>query len=118
MGRFKPKAARRSRPQLPPHVAVELERLHQEWDRAVAAGLMPEGTEVNYRTLIDGSVLSDAIGGDGQFLVDGRELTPEWSAELRRMKPQFAGLLDIWEEQTRDWVPISQMGPCEHVDPD
>ncbi|MER5417897.1 hypothetical protein [Streptomyces virginiae] len=60
---------------------------------------MPSGNEVNYRLLLTGEVLSDAIGSDGQLLVDGRELTPAWAADLRETKPAFATLIDVFEEQ-------------------
>ncbi|MER6257818.1 hypothetical protein ABT224_41525 [Streptomyces sp. NPDC001584] len=84
------------------------------WDAAIAEGLMPSGNEVNYRSLLTGEVLSDAIGSDGQLLVDGRELTPAWAAELRETKPAFATLIDVFEEQAAGWTRISEMPPCEH----
>lgn len=93
----------------------EMKRLKVEWDAAVAMGLMLDGTEVNYRATASGDVLSDAVGADGQMLVDGQELTPEWAAELRRAKPLFAGLIDMYEQISGTWTPISQMGPCEHA---
>lgn len=92
----------------------ELARIQAAWDRAVDTGLMPDGNEVNYRALPTGDVLSDSIGSDGQLLVDGRELTPEWAAELRHMKPIFAGLINEFEKASQSWVRISEMGPCKH----
>nr|WP_192964717.1 hypothetical protein [Streptomyces venezuelae] len=102
----------------PPFPEDEMKRLKVEWDAAVAMGLMLDGTEVNYRATAKGDVLSDAVGADGQMLVDGQELTPEWAAELRRTKPLFAGLIDTYdtyEQISNAWTPISQMGPCEHA---
>jgi hypothetical protein len=94
----------------------ELARLKAAWDRAIDTGLMPEGNEVNWRALSTGELISDAIGGDGQMLVDGQELTAEWADELRRTKPVFAGLVDVLQETSRGWTRISEMGPCEHTD--
>jgi hypothetical protein len=91
-----------------------MRRLLLAWDRAVAAGLMLSGTDVNYRTTPNGDVLSDAIGADGQLLVDGQELTSEWAARLRQTKPVFAGLIDTFETVSAEWTRISDMGPCEH----
>jgi hypothetical protein len=96
----------------------ELERLKPAWDEAVRAGLMEDGNDVSYHKLPKGGgVLSTAIGLDGQVLVDGRELTAGWAAELRRTKPAFAGLVDIYEEKARGWVRLSAMGPGLHVQP-
>lgn len=123
MGRIKPKRAQRDRlrpttgpaSSFPPGGVDELARLKAAWDRAIDTGLMPEGNEVNWRSLPTGELISDAIGGDGQMLIDGQELTAEWAAELRRTKPVFAGLVDVFEETSRGWTRISEMGPCEHA---
>ncbi|MFF4927157.1 hypothetical protein ACFY4B_41905 [Kitasatospora sp. NPDC001261] len=92
----------------------EMRRLQLAWDQAIDAGLMDDGTDVNYRVTPDGSVLSDAIGRDGQLLVDGRELTGQWAAELRRTKPVFAGLIDNFEQISSRWTRLSDMGACGH----
>lgn len=122
MGRIKPKRAQRDRRRttgpaadFPPGGVEELARLKEAWDRAIDTGLMPAGNEVNWRSLPTGELISDAIGSDGQMLVDGQELTAEWAAELRRTKPLFAGLIDVFEETSRGWTRISEMGPCEHA---
>ena len=113
MGRNKPK--RNQRRTGPASGTDELARLKAAWDRAVDTGLMPDDNEVNYRALATGELISDAIGTDGQLLVDGQELTAEWAAELRRTKPAFAGLVDVFAETSRGWQRISEMGPCEHA---
>lgn len=96
--------------------ASELERLQLAWDEAVRTGLMEDGCDVSYHRLPKGGgILSTAIGLDGQVLVDGRELTAEWATELRRRKPAFAGLIDIYEEKTREWTRLSAMGPGLHL---
>ncbi len=92
----------------------EMQQLFVAWDLAIETGLMLSGAEVNYRTTPEGDVISDAIGMDGEMLVDGRELTPEWGARLRQTKPAFVGLIDIYETMTTTWTRISDMGPCEH----
>jgi hypothetical protein len=89
----------------------ELERLAEAWDEAVRAGLMEDGCDVSYHRLSRGRVISTAVGLDGQVLVDGRELTAAWADELRRSKPAFAGLIDIFEEKARQWTRLSAMGP-------
>ncbi|MER5675286.1 hypothetical protein [Pseudonocardia alni] len=116
MGRQKTNKTRRPRPgHVPPAFGGDpIRDLAPAWDAAIADGLMPSGNEVNYRALPDGSVLSDAIGSDGQLLVDGRELTPAWAAELRQTKPLFAGLIDVYVQQSSTWTRISDMAPCEH----
>ena len=121
MGRIKPQRTQRDRRRTPgaggppPGAIEETARLKVAWDRAIDTGLMPEGNEVNWRALATGDLISDAIGGDGQMLVDGQELTDEWAAELRRTKPVFAGLVDVFLETSRGWTRISEMGPCEHA---
>jgi len=86
--------------------------LKSEWDKAVHTGLMDDDTEVNWRLLpATGEVLSDAIGREAQLLVDGRELTPEWAAELRRTKPAFAGLVDIFAETSSGWFRLTPVPP-------
>lgn len=124
MGRIKPQRSQRDRRRTqgqahgagaPPGAIEETARLKAAWDRAIDTGLMPEGNEVNWRALPTGDLISDAIGGDGQMLVDGQELTAEWAAELRRTKPVFAGLVDVFVETSRGWTRISEMGPCEHA---
>ncbi|MGW1617240.1 hypothetical protein ACWCQZ_49590 [Streptomyces sp. NPDC002285] len=79
------------------HPGAEVRRLIPFWEQAVDLGLMASGTDVNYRTTLNGDVLSDAIGAGGRLLVDGRELTPAWAAELRRTKPALAPLIDHFE---------------------
>lgn len=114
MGRIKVnrvKRERRTGP--PPGTAQELARLHAAWGHAVDTGLLLDGDEVTYISAPTG-VISHAVGADGQPLIDGHELTLEWAAELRRTKPEFAGLIDVSEETSRNWIPISRMGPCEH----
>jgi hypothetical protein len=95
----------------------ELERLAGAWDEAVRTGLMEDGNDVSYHRLSKGRVISTAIGLDGQVLVDGRELTAAWADELRRSKPAFAGLVDIFEEKARQWTRLSVMGPGRYVLP-
>ncbi|MFD3940225.1 hypothetical protein ACFWSP_35370 [Streptomyces sp. NPDC058618] len=116
MGRKKLKPRRAGHQ--PPAFGIDvLRELTAAWDSAVAAGLMTPDTEVNYRALQTGNpdVISDAIGTDGQLLVDGRELTPAWAAELRRTKPLFAELIDFYVQQSAAWTRISDMPPCEHA---
>lgn len=116
MGRQKANKTHRPRPgYLPPAFGGDpIRNLAPAWDAAIANGLMPSGNEVNYRSLPNGDVLSDAIGSDGQMLVDGRELTPAWAAELRQAKPAFSGLIDVFVQQSSTWTRISDMPPCEH----
>ncbi|MFE3560611.1 hypothetical protein ACFXKW_38050 [Streptomyces sp. NPDC059193] len=122
MGHIKPQRTQRDRRRTeglgvgaPPGAVEETARLKAAWDRAIDTGLMPEGNEVNWRALPTGDLISDAIGGDGQMLVDGQELTAEWAAELRRTKPVFAGLVDVFVETARGWTRLSEMGPCPHA---
>lgn len=123
MGRIKPQRTQRDRRRTPgqahgagapPGAVEETARLKAAWDRAIDMGLMPEGNEVNWRALPTGELISDAMGGGGQLLVDGQELTAEWADELRRTKPVFAGLVDVFVETSRGWTRISEMGSCPH----
>jgi hypothetical protein len=123
MGRTKPKRTQRDRRThgqaqsagAPQGSIEDLARLKTAWDRAIDTGLMLEDNEVTYIALPSGEVISHALGHDGQLLVDGQELTAEWAAELRRTKPVFAGLVDVFAETSRGWTRISEMGPCEHA---
>ncbi|MFC8013202.1 hypothetical protein [Streptomyces cinereoruber] len=110
MGRRKPKREQQKHRQLRAQAARQqtsspdpMRELGAAWDRAVSSGLMENGTDVSYHMAPTGGVISTAIGAAAQLLVDGRELTPEWAEELRRSKPEFAGLVAGLQEKAAGW---------------
>ncbi|MFG3590726.1 hypothetical protein [Streptomyces sp. NPDC047990] len=76
---------------------AEIERVMRLWDRAVDAGLMAGGTDTKYHLGPDGTVLSVALGRNGQILANGERLTPSAAERLRTQMPLLAGMITFYE---------------------
>lgn len=105
MGRIKKKRAVRdahrqpgARPvTAPPFPQAEIERVMRLWDRAVDTGLMASGTDTKYHLGPDGTVLSVALGKNGQILSNGERLSPSAAERLRNQLPLLAGVVTFYE---------------------